>query len=144
MTVSLPTLDKGNHMRTARVEYPTGSELLAAYWGYLSTGGLILDRDGAERQAGFAAERFCLKPVRVEVFAQKFVFFNLDPDATPLAEIAGDLAADMMAEIPRFDDLVPNAPRPSRPMAANWKVVLDNFHECYHCGPSHQGKHRLI
>jgi phenylpropionate dioxygenase-like ring-hydroxylating dioxygenase large terminal subunit len=105
-------------------------------WSYHDDGGLRTAR-GAERQPGFTAERFCLKPVRVEVFAEKFVFFNLDPDATPLASLAGDLAADMMAEIPSFDDLVPTAPRQSQPQAANWKVVLDNFHECYHCGPAH-------
>lgn len=105
-------------------------------WSYHDDGSLRTAR-GAERQPHFDPERFCLKPVRVEVFAEKFVFFNLDPQATPLAELVPDLAADIIAETPDFAALKPIAPRPPRPMQANWKVVLDNFHECYHCGPAH-------
>jgi hypothetical protein len=29
-------------MRTTRVEYPSGREMLAAYWGFLGSGGLVL------------------------------------------------------------------------------------------------------
>ena len=105
-------------------------------WSYHDDGSLRTAR-GAERQSGFVSERFCLKPVRVEVFAEKFVFFNLDPDAASMASQYGDLAVEIMAETPEFDRLVPTDPRPARPMAANWKVVLDNYHECYHCGPAH-------
>ena len=105
-------------------------------WSYGDDGSLRTAR-GAERQPGFEPARFCLKPVRVEVFAGKFVFYNLDPDATPMSELAPDLAAELSAEIPQFDALVPAESVPARPMAANWKVVLDNFHECFHCGPAH-------
>ncbi len=105
-------------------------------WSYQDDGALRTAR-GAEKQPGFVAERFCLKPVRVEVFAGKFVFFNLDPEAPALADIAGDLAADIMAHTPEFDRLEPMAPKEPRVIRANWKVVLDNFHECYHCGPAH-------
>jgi Rieske 2Fe-2S family protein len=31
------------------------------------------------------------------------------------------------------------AARESHPIHANWKLVLENFHECYHCGPTHKG-----
>jgi carnitine monooxygenase subunit len=112
-------------------------------WSYHDDGRLRTAR-GAERQPAFAAERFCLKPVRVEVFADKFVFFNLDPDAVPLADLAADLAADIQATTPEFERLVPAPPSPPRPILANWKVVLDNFHECYHCGPAHPAFADLI
>ena len=105
-------------------------------WSYHDDGSLRTAR-GAERQPAFETARFCLKPVRVEVFAEKLVFFNLDADAPSLASLAGDLAADIMRETPAFAQLEASAPRPSQPQAANWKVVLDNFHECYHCGPAH-------
>lgn len=105
-------------------------------WSYHDDGSLRTAR-GAERQPHFDPERFCLKPVRVEVFAEKFVFFNLDPQAAPLAELVPDLAADIIAETPAFAELKPIPARPPRPIQANWKVVLDNFHECYHCGPAH-------
>ena len=112
-------------------------------WSYHDDGSLRTAR-GAERQPHFAAERFCLKPVRTEVFAEKFVFFNLDPAAASLADTAGDLAADIMAETPGFAALQPVPPNPPRPVQANWKVVLDNFHECYHCGPAHPAFADLI
>jgi len=32
----------GAAMRTARIEYPSGREMLRAYWGFLATGGLVL------------------------------------------------------------------------------------------------------
>ena len=31
------------------------------------------------------------------------------------------------------------AHRESHPIHANWKLVLENFAECYHCGPTHKG-----
>ena len=105
-------------------------------WSYHDDGRLYRAR-GAERQPGFVPGQFCLKPVRVEVFAEKFVFFNLDSAAPRLADIAGDLAADIMAETPDFARLEPVSPAPPYPIQANWKVVLDNFLECYHCGPAH-------
>ena len=30
------------------------------------------------------------------------------------------------------------AARQHYPVSANWKLVLENFHECYHCGPAHR------
>ena len=30
------------------------------------------------------------------------------------------------------------AARQYYPVHANWKLVLENFHECYHCGPAHR------
>jgi phenylpropionate dioxygenase-like ring-hydroxylating dioxygenase large terminal subunit len=30
------------------------------------------------------------------------------------------------------------AARAHYPVAANWKLVMENFHECYHCGPAHK------
>jgi Rieske 2Fe-2S family protein len=30
------------------------------------------------------------------------------------------------------------AARQYYPVRANWKLVLENFHECYHCGPAHK------
>lgn len=105
-------------------------------WSYADDGRLLSAR-GLEKQPDFDANRFCLKPVRVEVIAGAFVFFNLDPNATPLSESAGDLDADLSAALP---EVVGFAARPfaePKRIAANWKVVVDNFLECYHCAPAH-------
>jgi len=115
-------------------------------WAYRLDGGLRNAR-GAERTAGFDAEVFSLKPVRVEVLADKLVFFNLDMDAAPLGEQVGDLVADLRRDIPRFDELVKVQKRPPPPelgmqmfpVEANWKIVMDNFLECYHCRNAHPG-----
>lgn len=80
---------------------------------------------------------FDLKTVRVEIFADHFVFFNLDPQASPLSEQAAGLAEHMKNEIPGFQELVPDGAPTSQEIQANWKVTVDNFLECYHCHNAH-------
>lgn len=101
------------------------------------------DLDGQLRKApntndlvDFDKCAFSLKPVRVEEFCG-FVFVNLDPDATPFAEQAGDLAAELRHYCPGIDDLV-YAHRHRYEVASNWKVLIDNFLECYHCRVAHR------
>ena len=59
------------------------------------------------------------------------VFVNLDPDAIPLADQAGDLASEIRYYCPQIDDLV-FAQRDTYKVKSNWKVLIDNFLECYH------------
>jgi choline monooxygenase len=115
-------------------------------WAYRLDGTLRNAR-GAERTVGFDAGAFSLRPVRVEVLANKLVFYNLDMDAKPLGEQVGDLVEDIRKDVPEFDQLVKVQKRPERlpagmdmfPVQANWKVVMDNFLECYHCRCAHPG-----
>jgi phenylpropionate dioxygenase-like ring-hydroxylating dioxygenase large terminal subunit len=67
-----------------------------------------------------------------------FVFVNPDADAAPLEETLGELP-DIVA-----DAGVPLAAvRPRRTASyeiqANWKLVVDNYLECYHCPVAHPG-----
>ena len=80
--------------------------------------------------------KFDLKPVRVAEMCG-FVFVNLDPDAEPLAKQMEGLEAEIRKYCPHVDDLV-FAHRDRFEIAANWKVVIDNFLECYHCHPAHK------
>ena len=50
---------------------------------------------GTERTPEFDRSCFSLKPVLLEVIADKLVFFNLDPDAAPLGPRVEDLVADI-------------------------------------------------
>ena len=106
-------------------------------WTYESDGRLRHARH-ADKVAGFDAANFCLKPVQVEVFCG-FVFVNLDMQAASLASQAGDLAEDLAARFPKLGELrcaadtVFGAPR----MQAGWKIVVDNYVECYHCTLAH-------
>ena len=77
-----------------------------------------------------------LTPVRVEVFCH-LVFVNLDPEAPPLAGQAGDLAREVTGYAPDLGDLV-FAHRLTYTVRANWKAVVDNFLECYHCPIAHR------
>lgn len=84
----------------------------------------------------FKACDFALKPVRVEEFCG-FVFVNLDQDAISLKEQSGALEEEIRKYVPRIDHMV-FAHRDDYVIKANWKVVIDNFLECYHCHPAHR------
>jgi choline monooxygenase len=104
-------------------------------WSYHADGRLRSAR-GSEKMAEFNADDFKLKPVRIEVFADHFVFFTLDDDAAPLSEQAGDLAAELKEEVLQ-DGMVVSTTYPNWRIACNWKVAIDNYLECYHCAPAH-------
>jgi choline monooxygenase len=84
----------------------------------------------------FDRDSICLMPVQVTAFAG-FVFVNLDPDATGLAEQSGDLAAEIAERAPDIERLT-FARRLIYDIASNWKNVIDNFLECYHCHVAHK------
>lgn len=101
-----------------------------------------LDGTGAGhgRQAAVA-----LVSLRLELFCD-CVFVNFDSDAVSLSQQAGDLESDIRKTVPFLDEL-------RSPMAnafgntninAGWKVVVDNYVECYHCSPAHPDFASLI
>jgi Rieske 2Fe-2S family protein len=64
-----------------------------------------------------------------------FIWCHLEPDhAQPLSsQFQG--ATDYLANYP-LGDLKPVV-RIVYPVAANWKAIVENYNECYHCGPVH-------
>jgi Rieske 2Fe-2S family protein len=81
-----------------------------------------------------------LLPARVEELCG-LVFVNLDPDATPLAELVADLPARMARY--RIASLRPFAPATDT-QPANWKAIVDNYVEGYHIPIAHPGLMRLL
>lgn len=77
-----------------------------------------------------------LTPVQVEVFCH-LVFVNLDPQAPPLGEQTGSLAREVAGHAPDLGALT-FAHRLTYTVRANWKAVVDNFLECYHCPVAHR------
>lgn len=63
-----------------------------------------------------------------------FVFVRLEPGGPGLAEQLGPVP-DRVRRYP-LDALVVGA-HLGYDVAANWKVVAENYNECYHCGPVH-------
>ncbi|MBM2615048.1 ring-hydroxylating oxygenase subunit alpha [Actinoplanes sp. LDG1-06] len=103
----------------------------------------VYDLDGSLRNArhtatmpDFDKSAICLDRVRVEEFGG-FVYVNLDPAAEPLIAQAPDLAADIARWAPDVAELT-FAKRLTYDIRSNWKNVVDNFLECYHCHIAHR------
>jgi len=103
--------------------------------------------DGTLRAAPFLPalreHRAALSLHRVEVATWGgFVFARLEPPAGRPAAGPDDTLEATLGEIPArvagypLADLRPGA-RLRYDVAANWKVILENYNECYHCGPVH-------
>jgi len=90
-----------------------------------------------ENVQSFDPEKANLSPVRVEEYAG-FIFVNLDPDAGSVESQLPDLANQLNAACPYIGDLK-LAARFVTETKANWKLIVDNYMECYHCAPAHPG-----
>jgi phenylpropionate dioxygenase-like ring-hydroxylating dioxygenase large terminal subunit len=88
----------------------------------------------SDREADFDRGDWSLLPAAVDTWGP-FLFVNPDPDAVPLAEHLGDLpqilARDLDLDALTFHSRVPFDTK------ANWKIVVENFLECYHCATAH-------
>ncbi|MCY4148837.1 MAG: aromatic ring-hydroxylating dioxygenase subunit alpha [Gammaproteobacteria bacterium] len=104
-------------------------------WSYDFDGNLKMARN-SENVDGFNKSDFSLKSVRVEEFCS-MVFINLDDNAASLKELSGDLENEIRSFCPDIDTLQ-MAQRDIYNVQCNWKVIIDNFLECYHCAPAHK------
>lgn len=104
-------------------------------WVY-SLAGQLVRAPHTEGLEGFETGKICLTKVRVEQFCD-FVYVNLDIDAVPLAEQTGSLADEIRFWAPDLEKLT-FAHRLTYDIKSNWKNVVDNFLECYHCPVAHK------
>jgi choline monooxygenase len=109
-------------------------------WTYRLDGSLIGVPEGLAFE-GLDKSALGLLPARVEVMCG-LVFVNLDPGATPLAELVGDLPQRLARY--RIDSLEPFAESGGSRQPANWKVVADNYLEGYHIPIAHPGLMRML
>jgi Rieske 2Fe-2S family protein len=103
--------------------------------------------DGTLRAAPFLPAlreyRAALSLHRVDVATWGgFVFARLEPLADPATAGPGDSLEATVGEIADRTAAYPLAglrsgARLRYDVAANWKVILENYNECYHCGPVH-------
>lgn len=110
-------------------------------WSY-NLDGSLRGAPGMRDEPGFDRGEFSLFAARAETWGP-FIFVNLDPAAPPLGSV--------LAELPGFVERtgVPLMEITRRvvktyDIAANWKVVVDNYLECYHCPVAHPGFTELI
>ncbi|MDH3518948.1 MAG: aromatic ring-hydroxylating dioxygenase subunit alpha [Myxococcales bacterium] len=81
----------------------------------------------------FSKEAFSLYPVAVETW-QGFVFLRLEPEGEALHAQLGALP-ERARPFPLASLRV--GAREEESVAANWKILVENFMECYHCPGVH-------
>jgi len=108
------------------------------------------DLDGAlraaprsEREPGFDKGDWSLRRVLVETWGP-LVFVNPDLGAAPLAETLGELPEEMAARGLDPAGLEYHGRSRDWVIEANWKLVVENFLECYHCPVAHKSFSKLI
>ncbi len=89
------------------------------------------------REPGLDLSGVALRPVSVGTWGP-LVFVNPALDAPPLEEALGPLPGLL-----ELDGLAFRG-RAETEVEANWKVVCENFLECYHCPVAHPGFSRLV
>jgi len=96
----------------------------------------------SEREPGFDCEGISLRAASVGVWGP-FLFANPDPEAPLLTDVLSgmpQLVADAGVDVHelRFHG------RSDSTVDANWKLVAENFLECYHCAVAHPGFSALV
>ena len=110
-------------------------------WTY-NLDGTLRAAPGAKDEPGFDLAAYPLRPVRIETWGP-FIFANPDLNAPPLIDVLGDLPR--LVEATGLDlGAIKRRVRREYAIAANWKVVVDNYLECYHCPIAHPAFSDLI
>jgi Rieske 2Fe-2S family protein len=87
-----------------------------------------------EESDGLRKEDLPLHPVGVETWAG-FLWVHLDPGHTSRVSDQIQESEGYLANYPLAD--LQAAARIVYPVSANWKAIVENYNECYHCGPVH-------
>ena len=104
--------------------------------------GTLVRAPHTENLEGFEPREICLDQVQVEEFVG-FIYVNLDPNAAPLRDQSGDLETEIRHWAPDIDQLT-FGHRLTYEIKSNWKNVVDNFLECYHCPTAHKDFCELV
>ncbi|HMB60608.1 MAG TPA: aromatic ring-hydroxylating dioxygenase subunit alpha [Xanthomonadales bacterium] len=99
-------------------------------WTYGLDGRLIA---AAHMGEDFDKSDIGLKKIHHRVY-QGMIFINFAEHPTDFSPIERELTAYLE---PYRLDKAKVAKRQSYPVKANWKLAVENYKECYHCGPAH-------
>ena len=126
-----------------RDEFGTAKAFQCPYhaWTY-GLDGRLRSAPKMREELDFHPGEFSLFEARVETWGP-FVFATLDPEAAPLTSVLGELPA--LVEATGLDlGAIKRRVRIVYDIAANWKAVVDNYLECYHCPVAHPSFAQLI
>ena len=110
-------------------------------WTY-GLDGRLLRAPRAEAEPAFEAADLGLVRLAVDTWGP-FVFVSADARAQPLAEALGP-APRLVAEAGVDVGALRFHHRTQASTAANWKIVCENYLECYHCPTAHAGFSALV
>lgn len=98
----------------------------------------VFDKDGSLLKARLMPDDFDraehgLHPVHVQV-AEGFIFISLADNPLDFSKVMADYVPFLL---PYKVNQAKCAYRKTYQLRTNWKLVAENFRECYHCGPAH-------
>jgi ferredoxin-NADP reductase/phenylpropionate dioxygenase-like ring-hydroxylating dioxygenase large terminal subunit len=105
-------------------------------WAY-DLNGMLKRAPRSAAEPNFRLEDFPLLPIRVETLGP-FAFVNIDRSTPPLQSYFGkvlDIIADSGIDL----NSLQLYSREEWSSDANWKTMLENYLECYHCPVAHPG-----
>jgi Rieske 2Fe-2S family protein len=115
-------------------------------WSY-GLDGQLLGAPNLGSAKGFDRSQFGLVPVRIEVW-EGLVWLNLSESPGSVAEQLDGPLQMRFPERATFERYQVGAlkvgQRIEYTIDANWKLIIENFMECYHCGPVHPELVRLL
>jgi phenylpropionate dioxygenase-like ring-hydroxylating dioxygenase large terminal subunit len=110
-------------------------------WTY-GLDGCLRTAPRSDLEPGFDRSSLGLVPVLVDTWGS-LVFVNRDLDAPPLADVLGRLPGILSGAGLGFEGLRFRE-RVEWTIEANWKAVVENYLECYHCPTAHPGFSKVI
>ena len=131
------------HRGTRLIEEAEGKKLRSVVcpyhaWTY-STEGALVGAPHTDELADFRKEDYGLHPVRLESWGG-FLWANLDTDAPTMRKELGRF-------LEKFDRFrladLRLVSRKTYTVEANWKILVQNYQECYHCAPIHPELNRI-
>jgi len=109
-------------------------------WAYALDGALKAV-PGTDDMPAFDPSEYGLTQVRAEQIAG-FWFVNLNDDAVSLSQTHPRQEEEIRRDVVQLDDLVlrEDSEGLATPgdVKCNWKLLVENFEECYHCKPAHK------
>ena len=96
----------------------------------------------SDREPGFDCEGISLRPASVGAWGP-FLFANPDPKAGLLDDVLAGLP-QLVADAGVDVDELRHHGRAESAVEANWKLVAENFLECYHCAVAHPAFSALV
>ena len=116
--------DHGGHSSTIQCPYHA--------WTY-GLDGRLIGSPHMDEVPGFDRSQYSLHAVNLGLW-EGFIFVNLDDDPMPLEEWFAPLAAKFSHwNLPRLRSVK----RVEYDVKANWKLMFENYSECYHCPGVH-------